>query len=120
MVGYSGSSSIAQACPFTSQFVPADKAVAAAKAAQPAWAAASPQVRHDVLEKVGAAIMARKDELGRLLSREEGKTLAEGIGETIRAAQIFKFFAGETMRTSGSSASSGKVVMRSTSLLMSW
>ena len=78
-----------------------DKAVAAAKAAQPAWAAASPQVRHDVLEKVGAAIMARKDELGRLLSREEGKTLAEGIGETIRAAQIFKFFAGETLRNAG-------------------
>jgi len=78
-----------------------DNAVAAARAAQPAWAAASPQVRHDVLEKVGNAIMARKDELGRLLSREEGKTLAEGIGETIRAAQIFKFFAGETLRNAG-------------------
>ncbi|HUS98619.1 MAG TPA: aldehyde dehydrogenase family protein [Hyphomicrobiaceae bacterium] len=78
-----------------------DKAVAAARAAQPAWAAASPQVRHDVLEKVGAGIMARKDELGRLLSREEGKTLAEGMGETIRAAQIFKFFAGETLRVAG-------------------
>ena len=36
-----------------------------------------------------------------LLSREEGKTLAEGIGETIRAAQIFDFFAGETLRLSG-------------------
>ena len=78
-----------------------DTAVAAARAAQPAWAEASPQVRHDVLEAAGAAIMARKEELGRLLSREEGKTLAEGIGETIRAAQIFKFFAGEALRVRG-------------------
>ena len=78
-----------------------DAAVAAARAAQPAWAEASPQVRHDVLEAAGAAIMARKEELGRLLSREEGKTLAEGIGETIRAAQIFKFFAGEALRVRG-------------------
>lgn len=78
-----------------------DAAVAAARAAQPAWAEASPQVRHDVLETAGAAIMARKEDLGRLLSREEGKTLAEGIGETIRAAQIFKFFAGEALRVRG-------------------
>ena len=45
--------------------------------------------------------MARKDELGRLLSREEGKTLAEGIGEVVRAAQIFKFFVGEALRFGG-------------------
>ena len=78
-----------------------DVAVAAARDAQPAWADASPQVRHDVLEAAGAAIMARKEELGRLLSREEGKTLAESIGETVRAAQIFKFFAGECLRQRG-------------------
>jgi len=83
-----------------------DAAVAAARAAQPAWAEASPQVRHDVLEAAGAAIMARKEELGRLLSREEGKTLAEGIGETIRAAQIFKFFAGEALRVRGEKVAS--------------
>ena len=83
-----------------------DEAVAAAKAAQPAWAEASPQVRHDVLEKAGALIMARKDELGRLLAREEGKTLAEAVGETIRAAQIFKFFAGETLRNLGDAVAS--------------
>jgi aldehyde dehydrogenase (NAD+) len=78
-----------------------DTAVAAARAAQPAWAEASPQVRHDVLDAASSAIMARKEELGRLLSREEGKTLAEGIGETIRAAQVFKFFAGECLRLRG-------------------
>ncbi len=78
-----------------------DAAVNAAQAAQPGWAAASPQLRHDVLEAAGTLIMARKDELGRLLAREEGKTLAEATGETIRAAQIFKFFAGEALRLAG-------------------
>ena len=71
-----------------------DVAVDAATAAQPDWAATTPQIRHDILEAVGAGIIARKDEIGCLLSREEGKTLSEGIGETVRAAQIFKFFAG--------------------------
>ncbi|MEY4680997.1 MAG: aldehyde dehydrogenase family protein [Alphaproteobacteria bacterium] len=76
-------------------------AIAAAKAASHGWARSTPQERHDVLRKVSDEILARKDELGRLLSREEGKTLAEGIGETIRAAQIFAFFAGEALRLSG-------------------
>src|ERR1044071_9694029 len=71
-----------------------DSAVAAAKAAFPAWANASPEVRSDLLDKVGSTIMARADELGRLLSREEGKTLPEGKGEVMRAARIFKFMAG--------------------------
>ena len=78
-----------------------DMAVAAARQALPGWAMASPQVRADLLEQVGATILARKEELGTLLSREEGKTLAEGIGETVRAAQIFKFFAGEALRNAG-------------------
>ena len=54
-----------------------------------------------MLDRVGTEILARKDELGRLLSREEGKTLPEGIGEAARAGQIFKFFAGEALRLAG-------------------
>ena len=46
-------------------------------------------------------ILARKEELGTLLAREEGKTKAEGIGEAGRAGQIFKFFAGEALRIPG-------------------
>jgi aldehyde dehydrogenase (NAD+) len=76
-------------------------AVQAAKAALPAWSGASPEVRSDVLDKVGTTLLARKEELGRLLSREEGKTLAEGIGEVARAGRIFKFFAGEALRRHG-------------------
>jgi len=76
-------------------------AIAAAMAAFPAWSRSGILERHAILKKTSDEIMARKDELGRLLSREEGKTLAEGIGETIRAGQIFDFFAGEALRLAG-------------------
>ncbi len=76
-------------------------AIAAAKAAFPAWSRSGILERHAILRKASDEILARKDELGRLLSREEGKTLAEGIGETVRAAQIFDFFAGEVLRLAG-------------------
>jgi aldehyde dehydrogenase (NAD+) len=76
-------------------------AIAAASAAAPTWAASTPQRRFDVLDGVGSEILARKQELGRLLSREEGKTLAEGVGEVARAGMIFKFFAGEALRIRG-------------------
>lgn len=76
-------------------------AVAAAKAAFPAWSRSNPQERYEVLKKASDEILARKDELGRLLSREEGKTLPEGIGEATRAGQIFAFFAGECLRLAG-------------------
>lgn len=76
-------------------------AVAAAKSAQPGWGSSTPQQRFDVLDFVGSEILRRKDELGRLLSREEGKTLPEGIAEVTRAGNIFKFFAGEALRLGG-------------------
>jgi alpha-ketoglutaric semialdehyde dehydrogenase len=76
-------------------------AVAAAKRAFETWSVGSIQDRANILDKVGSDILARKDELGRLLAREEGKTLPEGIGETVRAGHIFKFFAGEALRLYG-------------------
>src|SRR4051812_12592523 len=78
-----------------------EAAVQAAQAAFPAWATSGVQARSDALDKIGNEILARKEELGTLLAREEGKTKAEGIGEATRAAQIFKFFAGECLRLSG-------------------
>ncbi len=65
------------------------------------WSTGSIQERANILDKAGAEILARKDELGTLLSREEGKTLPEGIGEAMRAGQIFRFFAGEVVRMAG-------------------
>jgi aldehyde dehydrogenase (NAD+) len=76
-------------------------AVEAASRAFASWSVSSIQDRANILDKAGSDILARREELGRLLSREEGKTLAEGIGETVRAGQIFKFFAGEALRLSG-------------------
>ncbi|HEY7904129.1 MAG TPA: aldehyde dehydrogenase family protein [Casimicrobiaceae bacterium] len=78
-----------------------ERAIAAARAAFPTWSRSGIQQRHDALKKVGDEILARRDELGRLLAREEGKTLAEGIGESARAGQIFLFFAAECVRIAG-------------------
>lgn len=76
-------------------------AIAAAAAACPAFARSTLQVRADALKTIGDEILARKDELGRLLSREEGKPLADGTAEVVRAGQIFGFFAGEALRVAG-------------------
>jgi aldehyde dehydrogenase (NAD+) len=76
-------------------------AVEAARAAAAAWARGSLQARADALERIGAELLARKDELGDLLAREEGKTLPEATGEVARAGQIFRFFAGEVVRFGG-------------------
>src|SRR5688572_30438873 len=79
----------------------AERAIAAAKAAFPAWSRSGIQQRHDIFAKASAEILGRKEELGRLLAREEGKTLPEAIGEVARAGQIFGFFAGEALRLAG-------------------
>ena len=84
----------------------AETAVAAAKAAFPACARMTPQARADALKMIGDEIIARKDELGRLLAREEGKPLVDGVGEVVRAGQIFGFFAGEALRLVGEKVAS--------------
>ena len=76
-------------------------AVDAARRAFPGWSNASPELRSDLLDKVGATLMARAAELGELLAREEGKTRTEATGEVMRAARIFKYFAGEALRRHG-------------------
>lgn len=78
-----------------------ENAIAAAAAASDAWAYSSPQLRADLLDAVGTQILARKQEIGQLLAREEGKTIAEAIGETTRAGHLFKFFSGEALRYKG-------------------
>src|SRR5262249_3523344 len=79
----------------------ANEAAAAAKEAFPAWSRSTVQLRHDILKRVGDEILARKDELGRLLSQEAGKTLAEGVGEVARAGQMFVFLSAECRRLAG-------------------
>ena len=77
------------------------QAVAAARDAFAKWSQTTPQERADILDRIGNELLARRDELGRLLTREEGKVIADGIGEVARAGAIFKFFAGEALRLGG-------------------
>jgi aldehyde dehydrogenase (NAD+) len=81
-------------------------AIAAARDAQPQWAASGLEQRQQVLMAIGNELMARKEELGELLSREEGKPLAEGIGEVNRSAQFFHYYAAEVLRQMGETAAS--------------
>jgi acyl-CoA reductase-like NAD-dependent aldehyde dehydrogenase len=78
-----------------------DLAVKAAQAAQPHWARTTPWQRHQILEAASRELLARTDELGKLLAQEEGKTLPEAKGEVMRAGQIFAFYAGEALRLQG-------------------
>jgi acyl-CoA reductase-like NAD-dependent aldehyde dehydrogenase len=78
-----------------------DEAIASAREAFKKWSRTTPQERFDILDRAANEILARKEELGRLLSREQGKPLADGIGEAGRAGYIFKYFAGETLRQTG-------------------
>jgi aldehyde dehydrogenase (NAD+) len=84
----------------------AELAIRAAAEALPQWSHSGPQRRADALDQIGSELLARKDELGNLLAREEGKTLPEAIGEVARAGNIFKFFAGEALRIAGETMAS--------------
>ena len=77
------------------------QAIDAAYQASSVWGNSSIQHRSDILDNIGNEILQRREELGELVSREEGKTLPEGIGEATRAGQVFKFFAGEALRPGG-------------------
>jgi aldehyde dehydrogenase (NAD+) len=69
-------------------------AVEAARAAQAGWGAQTTVARGRVLSKISEVLATRKNELAEILTREEGKTLAESQGEVGRAIDIFRFFGG--------------------------
>ena len=83
-----------------------EAALDAARGAQAEWGATGPQKRHDVLMAIGTELMARAEEIGTLIAREEGKPLAEGKGEAYRAGQFFTYFAAEALRQLGQTADS--------------
>ncbi|MBT8764937.1 aldehyde dehydrogenase family protein [Metapseudomonas boanensis] len=83
-----------------------DQAIAIATAAQTIWARSGLEERYQVLMAIGNELIARKAELGEQLSREEGKTLAEGIGEVYRSGQFFHYYAAEVLRQMGETADS--------------
>ena len=77
------------------------QAIDAAHAALSSWKNTNPQTRFDILDNIGRIIITRQDELGEILAREEGKTLAEAKGEAFRAGQFFQFYAAEALRRTG-------------------
>ncbi|MBB6468840.1 aldehyde dehydrogenase family protein [Aminobacter carboxidus] len=83
-----------------------DEAVAAGLAGVPAWRAIGLEQRQAMLNRIGMELIERSAELGELLSREEGKPLAEGRGEVFRAGQFFTYYAAEVMRQLGENADS--------------
>jgi aldehyde dehydrogenase (NAD+) len=74
------------------------EAISAAKQGQKEWAKTGLEHRYGVLMAIGDELIARKAELGELLAREEGKTLAEGVGEVHRSGQLFHYYAAEVLR----------------------
>lgn len=78
-----------------------DEAVTAGRAAMSAMADAGVEKRADALFAIGRTLMARVPELAILIARETGKTVPDAKGEIIRAARLFEFFAGETIRNIG-------------------
>ncbi len=82
------------------------QAISVAKHAQPEWEKTPIERKQAVLQAIGDELIARCDELGTLLSREEGKPFAEGRGEIYRAGQFFQYFAAEVLRQIGDNAES--------------
>lgn len=83
-----------------------DQTLEQAVLAQAEWSSYGLERRQAVLMNIGQALMSRSDELGRLLSREEGKPLSEGRGEVFRAGQFFTYYAAECLRQIGENADS--------------
>lgn len=83
-----------------------DLAIEKAHEAQRLWADYGMERKQAVLQAIGTELIARSEELGTLLSREEGKPLAEGKGEVYRAGQFFTYYAAECLRQLGENADS--------------
>jgi aldehyde dehydrogenase (NAD+) len=79
----------------------AQAAILAARNAFPAWAAMTSVARGRILSKASHLIETQKPQLAELLTREEGKTLAESTGEVQRTADIFRFFGGLSYQLGG-------------------
>ncbi len=78
-----------------------DVAVAAAAGAFPEWSALPAAKRGAILTRAAEAIEARVQDIAQDMTREMGKPLRESRVEAARAAQIFRFFAGEGWRPTG-------------------
>ena len=79
----------------------ADAAVSAAAAALPAWAALAPRARGEILRRAFELISAQQEPLARLITRENGKSLADARAEMAYAAEFFRWYSEEAVRNIG-------------------
>ncbi len=78
-----------------------EAALAAADSASASWAATAPRVRSEILRKAFEIMSAEADYLAELVSKENGKALPDAKGEVLYAAEFFRWFAEEAVRTPG-------------------
>jgi len=81
-------------------------AIAAANTAFDDWSQSGLEQRKQVLDVIGAELIARSGEIGEILAREEGKTRAEGVGEVYRSGQFFQYYGAEALRLMGENTQS--------------
>ncbi|MBN8748224.1 MAG: NAD-dependent succinate-semialdehyde dehydrogenase [Variovorax sp.] len=81
--------------------IEAERAIAGAAAALPAWRARTARERAQVLRRWAELMLAHQDDLGRLMTLEQGKPLAEAKGEIAYAASFLEWFAEEARRVDG-------------------
>ena len=81
-------------------------AIASANNAFASWSQSALEARKAILDMIGNELIGRKEEIGAVLAREEGKTLAEGIGEVGRSGQFFQYYAAEVLRLMGENTAS--------------
>jgi len=84
-----------------------DRAIAAAKAAFPTWRDAGPDFRSSILLRASALLHQRADEIGQVMTLEEGKPRGEAVGEVHRAATLLQWDAEEGRRAYGRIIPSG-------------
>ncbi|MBJ8341003.1 NAD-dependent succinate-semialdehyde dehydrogenase [Antrihabitans sp. YC3-6] len=87
--------------------VDADRALAAAAAAQPSWAQTAPRERSEILRRAYELILERTDELAATMTAEMGKPLAEARGEVAYGAEFFRWFSEEAVRIGGDHTTTG-------------
>jgi succinate-semialdehyde dehydrogenase/glutarate-semialdehyde dehydrogenase len=78
-----------------------DAAIAAAHGAAAAWAKSAPRFRAEILRKAFELMVAEADEIAKLISLENGKVFSDARGEVLYAAEFFRWFSEEAVRTPG-------------------
>jgi succinate-semialdehyde dehydrogenase/glutarate-semialdehyde dehydrogenase len=94
----------------------AERAIAAAARALPAWRARPAAERAGVLRRMQELVAQQQEDLARLITAEQGKPLAEARGEVVYAASYLDWYAGEALRVLGETIPSARADQRLTVL----